>query len=466
MKFSFVFIINILIFINKTKAALIIFPIKQTNKKSNSSYDFMSTLYSNELYTNLKIGSFNQKIIPIIISREEVAFTISQNSYDIKSSPNFDESKSYPSGFAWENINSGILFEETLFINMTNTTENNIIKEKNFSAKFISVENQTYNYIGLNFPDLYQHNVVSIFKTLKDNKLIENYEWFIKLNKKNSNDNFFDWFNIEGEIIFGGNCHDYLPKQFEKNYITEYEMFSHGQYVEYSIKFTNIYVGDEQINNNLYYNQIFFDLKFLTIGSLEYETKISNLFFNDWIPKNICFVEIMNMYPDIHYYYCNINLDKEKKFDIKSFPSLCMKEKTISNNTFCFNYNDLFVEDPNNKNVFYFMIVFKKFDPINDSSKYFHFGLQFLSKYQLSFDPKDKKIKYFGKSEQIKEKEEKNSSSSSSFYFQAIVIIIVLAIILFVLGMLFQKQISKLPRKNRANELLDDNFEYEQKNIN
>lgn len=184
MKFSFVFIINILIFINKTKAALIIFPFKQTNKKSNSSYDFMSTLYSNELYTNLKIGSFNQKIIPIIISREEVAFTISQNSYDIKSSPNFDESKSYPSGFAWENINSGILFEETLFINMTNTTENNIIKEKNFSAKFISVENQTYNYIGLNFPDLYQHNVVSIFKTLKDNKLIENYEWFIKLNKK------------------------------------------------------------------------------------------------------------------------------------------------------------------------------------------------------------------------------------------------------------------------------------------
>ena len=37
-------------------------------------------------------------------------------------------------------------------------------------------------------------------------------------------------------------------------------------------------------------------------------------------------------------------------------------------------------------------------------------------------------------------------------------------ILLFILGMLFQKKIIKLPRKIRANELDDDDYEYKAKN--
>ena len=462
MKHDFIYLLfAFLIFIDTISSELVIFPLKDTNKKANSSFDFMSVLYSKEIYTNLTLGSPNLRIIPTVISQDEVAFSINNKFYNIKESSNYEEIHIYQRSFTWENINNGILFQDNLCVNAINGTNNDKIEEKNFRAKFIYVENQTNNYIGLNFPDLYEHNVISIFKTLKDNKLIDNFHWCPIINLKNSKNEYKDWLNIDGELIFGGNCSYYLPRRFEEKFITEYDMYSHGQYVEYSIKFSNLYLGDDEVKNSLYYNQAFFDLKFLTIGSLEYKNKMENLFFNDFLHKNICYVENMNMYPDIYYYYCN----KTKEFDIKKFPSLCMKEKEKSNKTFYFDYNDLFIEDPNDKNIIYFLIVFKNFNPSDDSSKYFHFGLQFLEKYQLSFDPKNKKIYYYGKDEQSKPNEERKSSSSS-YMVQYIVIIIFLCIILFVLGMLCQKQISKLPRKKKANELLDDNFEYEQKNIN
>ena len=463
MKQDFIYLLFVfLIFIDKITSELIIFPLKDINTKANSSFDFMSALYSKELYTNLTLGSPSPRIIPTVISQEEVALSINNKFYNIKESSNYGEIHIYQRSFSWENINDGILFQDDLLVNTTNETNSDKIEEKKFRAKFIYVENQTSNYIGLNFPDLYEHNVISIFKTLKDNKLIENYHWCPIINLKSMNSEYKDWHNIDGKLIFGGNCSNYLPGRFEEKFITGYDMFSHGPYVEYSIKFSHLYYGEDEVKNSLYYKQAFFDLKFLTLGSLEYENKMENLFFKDYLHKNICYVENMNMYPDVHYYYCN----KTKEFDIKKFPSLCMKEKEKSNKTFCFNYNELFVEDPKDKNIIYFLIVFKKFNPSDDSSKYFHFGLQFLAKYQLSFDPKEKKIYFYGKDEESKPKEERKPSSSSSFIIKCVVIIIILSIILFVLGMLCQKQISKLPRKKKANELLDDNFEYEQKNIN
>ena len=424
----------------------------------------MSKLFSNEIYTNLKINSSNtnenKKTIPLIISSEQVAFSLSPHFYNIS---NFNESTlPSPRSFVWEEIDKAIQLYDSIFINSSSLIKggtSNTIKEMNFTAKFLYALNHTSNYLGLNFTDLNEHNVVSIFKTLMDNKLIDNYQWCPKINKRNK----YNWLNIDGELVIGGNCHDYLPNIFEQNKISEFEMISHGQYIEYSMKVDDFYIGDNPDKNSLYPKQFFFGVNYLTIGSVGYENTIANLFFNIGVPKNICFVEAMNKYPNIHYYYCNTSLDKDKKFDIKSFPDLCMD---ISNSTFCFNYNDLFVEDPNDKNIIYFLIVFKKFSPSDDSSKYFHFGLQFLAKYQLSFDPKEKKIYFYGKDEESKPKEERKPSSSSSFIIKCVVIIIILSIILYVLGMLCQKQISKLPRKKKANELLDDNFEYEQKNIN
>ena len=452
-------IVIFLLQINYLNTELIIFPFKTTNSNKNSFYDFMSTLYSNELYTKLKIGSIETKSISAIISDKEVAFSINEKSYKLKNSSNYNESLlPTPRSFVWENISKGILFNDSLYIN-SKKEDNNEIKEQSFNSKFIYIENQTSSYIGLSFPDLYEHNVVSIFKTLKDNKLIDNYQWcpIINNNRKNGN-KYIDFNNIEGELIIGGNCNIYLPEKFDKKYINSFEMNSHGQYVEYTFKFQNIYIGDELDKKSLYYTQVYFGLNFLTIGSLEYDTQIANKFFNEWIEKKICFVENMEIFPDIHYYYCNKNSDIDKKFDINLFPKLCLTNQNIS---FCFDNNDLFIEDPNNENIIYFNIVFMKYNPISDFPKYFHFGIIFLEKYQLSFDPKNKIIYYFGFPE-----EETNKKKKEKKYIRLILyisIIIVLVIILVALGMLLQKKLTKFPRKIRANELNDDDFLYEQK---
>ena len=478
--FQFIYIYILVLLINHSISELIIFPFRTINTKSNSSFNFISKLYTNELYTDIKLGTPESKIISTIISTEQIAFSVNENSYQIKNSSYYNESTlPKPRSFVWEKIDNAILFQDMLFINttnITNITKKKKINEKNFTAKFLYVENQTYNYIGLNFPDLYEHNVISIFKTLKENKLIDNYQWCPKINKKINKT--IDFLNIDGELIFGGNCNDYLPEKFKKEYITEFDMYSHGQYVEYTIKFTKIYVGDQIDKNNLYYNQVYFGLNFLNIGSLEYETKVANLFFNDWIQKNVCFLEAMDINPDIHYYYCNINLDIEKKFDLSLFPKLCLGIENI-NTTFCFDDKDLFVQDPNNKDIIYFLFGFMKFDPINDYSKYFHFGVQFLTKYQLSFDPKYKKIYFYDVVEgedkdkdkdkgKDKDKDEnkdmnKEDEGNNTNYVLLIIIIIILCILLVAIGMLIQKKLTKVPRKIRANELGDENFLYEQK---
>ena len=174
----FIFLLIILFQDNNIISKLIIFPFNTINTKSNSSYDFMSKLYSNELFTNLKLGAQKQTI-PAIISQNEVAFSINENSYHFKNSSKYNES-TFPSprSFVWENI-KGVLLEDILYIKSINKTEDKKEKEEKFISKFIYVdeENQTSSYIGLSFPDLNEHNVVSIFKALKDNKLIDNYQW-------------------------------------------------------------------------------------------------------------------------------------------------------------------------------------------------------------------------------------------------------------------------------------------------
>ena len=445
-------------FLNHINSEIIIFPFKTINTKKNSSYDFMSTLYTNEIYTNIKLGKPQQKDIPTKINNEEVAFSINNNFYDIKNSPDYNAS-TFPRGrsFPWENIPDGVIWKDKLNLNISNKTEDVII-----NSKFIYVENQSSSYIGLSFPDLYELNAISIFKTLKDNKLIGNYQWCPRIKKNNKK--ISDWSNVEGELVIGGNCNDYLPGIYESKNMKSFEMVSHGQYVEYSLKFPNLYIGDDPDKNSLYYDNIYFGLNFLTTGSYEYENKIANLFFNDYLDKNICFTEPLDIDQAIHYYYCKISSDAEKKFDIKSFPKLCMGD---SESSFCFDYNDLFVQDPNDKNIFYFLIGFKKYDA-SDSHKYFRFGLLFLSKFQLSFDPKNKIIYYFGINEENEKESDnnknKNEEKKGKKIAMYIVVIASACIILVILGMLIQKQLTKIPRKIRANELNDDEFLYEQKN--
>ena len=87
---------------------------------------------------------------------------------------------------------------------------------------------------------------------------------------------------------------------------------------------------------------------------------------------------------------------------------------------------------------------------------------KFCEKYQFEFDNDKKIIRYYSVIENIEEnrnKEIKTEDKENNNIVIFICLIILFGILLFVLGMLFQKNILKIPKKKRANEL-DDDYEY------
>ena len=140
------------------------------------------------------------------------------------------------------------------------------------------------------------------------------------------------------------------------------------------------------------------------------------------------------------------------------FPDLVFEHNILEEN-FILTKNDLFSFNTFNKsdNNLYFLIMFEK-----DNKYNWTLGIPFLKKYRLSFNYETKKIGYYKDKEninQINENEDNKKISLGSIFIKIIIIVILICII-FILGMLFQKKIIKIPRKIKANEL-DDNYEYD-----
>ena len=94
----------------------------------------------------------------------------------------------------------------------------------------------------------------------------------------------------------------------------------------------------------------------------------------------------------------------------------------------------------------------------------FILGMKFFEKFQFEFDNDKKLIRYYDSIDKICDNNICSNNKDKKDYkiILFICLIILFGIILFVLGMLFQKKILKLPRKARANELEED-YEYKVK---
>ena len=129
------------------------------------------------------------------------------------------------------------------------------------------------------------------------------------------------------------------------------------------------------------------------------------------------------------YFICDSNEN------ISDFPSLLLNNKEL-NFSFEFNYKDLFIQKDNQ---IYFLIVFR-----NEYSgiEYWILGKPFFKKYQLVFESDRKLIGiYIGK--------EKNQLNVSW------IIVFVLFIILIILIIYIINKYKNLPKKIKANELLE-----------
>ena len=191
----------------------------------------------------------------------------------------------------------------------------------------------------------------------------------------------------------------------------------------------------------------------LIVGTNNYKKNITNDFFNNYIEKGICTIK---EYKGFHVIECD--QAKFKKKDINKCPGIYFSNVKASH-IFELDSEELFI---NINNKWYFKIVF----PIEDlDTERWILGRIFMRKYPVKFAPFSSMIGFYiipneGNTNKEDKKDNKKGNNSKTVVY---IIIIVIALIFTAVGLFLGKQIF-YPRKKRANELLDDNYEYESNN--
>ena len=247
---------------------------------------------------------------------------------------------------------------------------------------------------------------------------------------KTINNSIFD----QWMIIIGEYPHEYDSKNYKKENLKYEQSASSSEW--------SLYIKQIKSANTILENDFKINIRFNNINIAapeEYKNFIYENFFNDYFKKNICFEN--NGFITITTVYC-----KKEQFDqnsIAKFPKLEFYDIDL-NYTFEFTGNDLFFEK---NGYYYFLIHFQ----VN-----WYFGLAFLNKYPLIFNPETKAIYYYDN--KLEETKEANNFRID----EKIIIGVVAGIIFLIIGLAAGKFFFGAKRKKKANEL-DDNYDYNQK---
>jgi len=424
-----------------------------------NKYDSIENLISfNSTYTTLEMGTPPQKVnFYYYINQSKMYITDNgckkTNLYNISTSTSSlilgDPDKDNPNSLV-------ILFESLLFNNDTNLNQSMKLDEFPLLVKSNFEEGMfdrgMCGYIGL-----------SIMQYEKYDSEPEEYEYYIKylltLN------NYFSFFHYNGKDMLVNSI--FLNNEF-KEYFKDIK----------NVSWVNPILRDEKLHweinmKEIYYNKVHFKNKVvielnslfeLIQGINEYKTSIQNDFFNSYINNKICSIIEVG---DFNIFECDAN--KFSINDIKKFPTLNIVNNDIS---FIFKFvgEELFYK-LNDKYYFKIIFPFKDFEP----SRWI-FGRTFLRKYPTIFSPINRIIGFYINPIDININEEVdgdangNKDDEKSWHSNKIVLylmIILIASIFTCLGLIIGKKIF-FQKKRKANELIDDNYEYagKEENIN
>lgn len=489
MKYHFqYFLISylLIIFFNyfKFSSCLIIIPFEITNQileKQSQNSDLMSYLNNLSLYSNITIGTPPQQI-KSLIKFDKSGFNIPNNAYIHKNSKTYNELSENTIIYDETEYNGTISSDDIILINIDSNNFRQIIQKIDYSKylndeknriifKNISFINQLSDeidlnndgYLGLKFPDKDKLDIINFVSLLKSKNITKNYFWTLLFESKNDNNIYTtdSFTKIKGKVIFGDELFNYYPNKYMANNSYNISVMPRNKILNWDLEFSNIYINDSKLYISTI-TEIRPDSVF-NFGSLSFKFNLDEYFFIPLFKQEICQVKNMTLFPDIFYYVCN----KSKKgkdnlsFELEKFPNIIFEHKRLGGN-FSLNYKDLFLQDNKNKNIFYFIFVFDRKRIFNLKEDRFILGMKFFEKYQFEFNNDKKLIRYYKLIENLSIKE--NYKNNNNYRIILLVgLIILFGIILFALGMMFQKKILKIPRKARANEL-DEDFEYKSKN--
>ena len=405
------------LFINLSAESYIIYPFKKSTKEIKS---YPENLLQNDLEVTIKIGTppqsidlnLRSKIYTFFVTSSEV--NLPYKLFNEKESSTFTKLNK-ETNFPNMDYSKGIKISESLYAND---------KECKNIVLILGTE-LAYNEagaLGLRLINSHEStNNLSFILQMKQAADLNDYTFILKY----KNDE-------EGELIIGAYPHVYDSHFSEKNFF-----------------YTKAGSNKNGVNWVLNFDAIRYDNKSINIGSkkglvnIEYGLIQAPSRYKSHFMKNFyggrC-EERFYSKRNVTLIHCRNN------FDITSFKNISFILKDIEVE-FVLTYEDLFIKE---NNEYIFGIVFDEDSEAKDPT--WILGKPFMKKYELVFDLDRKIIGCYKEG-----KDNSGNGNKVNILFVVLVIILGLAVIGLVI---FIVNYLKKPRKSKASELDDDNFDY------
>ena len=436
-------LICILLFItsfNYCKNNVLKIPFESKLCKGKEKEELLSNYYDQFLYTQVTIGSNNQKLELALKLNKYITYLIGSKNTNLKSEY-FNEEKSE----TYKKVDKTIITpNEDIFIKGIKSSDNFIFGENIHYNNYLFYLSQEQNFdetgqIGLKMIPIYLDKSFSgdgFIEQLKINSLINSYNFYFKYEFKDEKE-----LKYKGNLIIGGMPHENEPSNLFNydNFVQTYANISEMN-PRWTIKITSVSYGNEIITEN---DIAEFSTTFgFIIAPIDFIT-IFDIFFKN---KN-CHKNINGEFDNYLYLYC------DKNYDISKFKNIFFKTSNKQLN-FTLTYKDLFktIGDYN-----YFLILF------NADINQWIFGHIFLKKYIMVFNGDKKTIGYYYESNNNDKNNNNNNSNSFIIYIFIIISIIFGIIIIGLVVYIFYFRPQK-NRKIRPNEL-EENFDYTSSDI-
>ena len=432
----FIIIVNIIS--NVISIFKIPFKFYSTSQLFVNQSDPVTDIYMSRLLIEISIGNPPQKLNCSLNLNSFFSLFLSHKIPDIELSSFYNKNSSSTYNLTQEQKyywNEDFDYAETFSDNIQIfSSDNNIIlNDKRFI--FLLIDGLKYNIpnefyasglIGLRLKKVNDNNQINenrFIYQIKKEGLINDETFYFDFNQNDNNGNF-----VLGEELF--NNENYLKINVGNIYMPELGP-------EWSFNFDKIYYDNNEIKQTV--DALIKSENGLTVGPTTFEIIINEFFKNETKCK---YIYKKMGYATFKYYYCDADFDENLMKD------LVFELKSINYN-FTLSGKDLFFTYNNTK---YYKILF--FNSYNQP--YWYFGRDFLKKYKLRFDT-DRKLLYIPLKSDTSNEDNKEVSIFKQAYIWIIIVfgIIIIGLIIFIIVYL-----KKYPRKKRANELNDDNYDY------
>ena len=430
----FIFIIFYFICFKKSFQTYIKYSFRKSKKEEKI---YPENILQNDLEVTIEIGTPPQKIDVNLRSQEYTFFITSSTvnlpykTFDKSKSSSFIRTINFTSNFSQSEYKQGYSINETITINNK--------EYKNISLIFATL--LSYNEsgaLGLRLVSSRQYgDDLSFIYQIKKSAKLDNYSFFLQYNENDDE---------KGELIIGSYPHIYDSKKYKENdfYYTETGVIRNTiNWVLnfYSINYDNNIIFDATITKSL--------IK-IDFGLIQAPFKLKDYFL-----KNVLLGQCNQKFYSERKIYM---ISCEKSFNFSNFKNLSFIHKEFEYE-FILTYKDLFIE---NDDKYLFGIVFDNIIDEDNDKSYWILGKIFMKKYQLFFDL-DKKIiglyKTINKEDDDENDDDDGDDEKKNKFNSIYIIVIILALI--VIGLIaFFVYLLKKKRKNLANELSDENFDY------